>query len=234
MTLIIASLPRYEQVIEAYLSGLEDLVRRPRRGPDARLERGELLHQPRGQRGGRPPRRRTTPTSHPLALHGKAAIANAKLAYPLFQKHFSGERWDAAAPPSGPACSGHCGPATGAKNPAYSDAMYVDQLIGPDTVNTMPDATITAFLDHGTVARRVDVDVADAQAVWAKLPEVGVDMDDVADQLEREAWPASPQRSTSSSRRSKRRRPASGADTADHGASSSWVHTRSAPADTRR
>ncbi len=75
---------------------------------------------------------------------------------------------------------------TGAKNPEYSDVLYVDELIGPDTVNTLPDATLDAFVDHGTVARRVDADVAEAEAVWAALPGVGVDMDDVAAQLERE------------------------------------------------
>ena len=75
---------------------------------------------------------------------------------------------------------------TSTKNPAYPDTLYVDELIGPDTVNTLPDATIEAFADHGTLARRVDADVDEAEAVWQGLADVGVDMDDVADQLERE------------------------------------------------
>jgi transaldolase len=75
---------------------------------------------------------------------------------------------------------------TGAKNPDYPDTLYVDELIGPDTVNTMPDETLDAFVDHGTLERRVDVDVDAAEAVWKELAAVGVDMDDVAEQLERE------------------------------------------------
>ena len=75
---------------------------------------------------------------------------------------------------------------TSVKNPAYPDTLYVDELIGPDTVNTLPDATIEAFADHGTLARRVDVDVDEAEAAWAGLTDVGIDVHDVADQLERE------------------------------------------------
>jgi transaldolase len=75
---------------------------------------------------------------------------------------------------------------TSTKNEAYPDTLYVDELIGPDTVNTMPDATIEAFGDHGTLARRVDADVDAAEAVWQALADVGVDMDEVAEVLERE------------------------------------------------
>jgi transaldolase len=75
---------------------------------------------------------------------------------------------------------------TSTKNPAYPDTIYVDELIGPDTVNTLPDATIEAFEDHGMMARRVDADVDQAEATWVALAEVGVDMDAVADTLERE------------------------------------------------
>mgnify|MGYP001812583462 FL=1 len=69
---------------------------------------------------------------------------------------------------------------------AYPDTLYVDELVGPDTVNTLPEATLEAFADHGTVARRVDADVDVATATWQSLDAVGVDMDDVAAQLERE------------------------------------------------
>jgi transaldolase len=75
---------------------------------------------------------------------------------------------------------------TSTKNPAYPDTLYVDELIGPDTVNTLPDATIEAFADHGALVRRVDADVAEARDVWQALATVGVDLDDVAATLERE------------------------------------------------
>ena len=75
---------------------------------------------------------------------------------------------------------------TSTKNPAYPDTLYVDNLIGPDTINTLPDATIDAFADHGTLARTVDVDVDEAEATWQALHDVGVDMDDVARTLEEE------------------------------------------------
>ncbi|MEZ5256014.1 MAG: transaldolase family protein [Ilumatobacteraceae bacterium] len=75
---------------------------------------------------------------------------------------------------------------TSTKNPAYPDTLYVDQLIGPDTVNTLPDTTLEAFADHGTLARTIDDGVDEARALWAALPGLGVDMDDVAEQLERE------------------------------------------------
>jgi transaldolase len=73
---------------------------------------------------------------------------------------------------------------TSTKNPAYPDTLYVDTLIGPDTVNTMPEGTIEAFEDHGTLARTVDADPEGAAAVLAQLAEVGVDLDDVGDTLE--------------------------------------------------
>ena len=75
---------------------------------------------------------------------------------------------------------------TSTKNPAYPDTLYVDELIGPDTVNTLPEATIEAFADHGKLARRVDADLDQAEAAWSGLAAVGVDLDDVAAKLERE------------------------------------------------
>jgi transaldolase len=73
---------------------------------------------------------------------------------------------------------------TSTKNPAYPDLLYVDSLIGPDSVNTMPDATLTAFADHGVLARTVDADVSSARATWDALTAGGVDLDDVAVLLE--------------------------------------------------
>ena len=91
-----------------------------------------------------------------------------------------GHRWEALAA-AGARVQRPLWASTSTKNPAYPDTLYVDELIGPDTVNTLPDATIEAFADHGTLARRVDADVDEAEAVWAALAEVGVDMADVAD-----------------------------------------------------
>ena len=98
---------------------------------------------------------------------------------------FSGERWEALAE-RGAKVQRPLWASTSTKNPAYPDTLYVDELIGPDTVNTLPDATIEAFADHGTLARRVDADVDAAEAVWKDLAAVGVDMDDVAATLESE------------------------------------------------
>jgi transaldolase len=120
-----------------------------------------------------------------LALRGKGAVAQAKLAYQLFQKTFSGPRWNALVD-KGAVVQRPLWASTSTKNPSYRDTLYVDELIGPNTVNTLPDATIEAFADHGTLARRVDQDVDEAQAVWRAIQDAGVDVDDVADKLERE------------------------------------------------
>ena len=120
-----------------------------------------------------------------LALRGKGAVAQGKLAYQLFQQTFSGPRWEALAA-QGAQVQRPLWASTSTKNPAYPDTLYVDELIGPDTVNTLPDATIEAFADHGTLARTIDADVDEAEAAWQGLAEVGVDIDDVGALLERE------------------------------------------------
>ena len=107
-----------------------------------------------------------------LALRGKGAIAQGKLAYQLFQKTFSGHRWEALAA-KGAVVQRPLWASTSTKNPAYPDTLYVDELIGPDTVNTLPDATIEAFADHGHLARRVDADLDEAQATWSGLTDGG-------------------------------------------------------------
>lgn len=118
-------------------------------------------------------------------LRGKAAVANAKLAYAKFEELFSGPRWDAlkaaGARPQRPLWA-----STGTKNPDYPDTLYVDTLIGPYTVNTMPGKTIQAFLDHGTVKRTVDSDLDDAKNVIVDLESAGISIDAVTDQLEEE------------------------------------------------
>jgi transaldolase len=115
-------------------------------------------------------------------LKGKAAIANAKLAYRLFQSLFSGPRWEALAA-RGAMVQRPLWASTSTKNPAYRDVLYVEQLIGPDTVNTMPPATLEAFRDHGETARTVDADVDAAERVLADLEALGVSMTAVTDKL---------------------------------------------------
>lgn len=119
------------------------------------------------------------------SLKGKIAIANAKLAYAKFQEIFGGERFAklraAGAKPQRPLWA-----STGTKNPAYSDTLYIDHLIGPETVNTMPGKTIEAFLDHGVVARSVDRGVEEARRHMDELDEAGIDMKAVTDRLETE------------------------------------------------
>ncbi len=117
-----------------------------------------------------------------LALRGKAAIANAQLAYKLFRERFAGSRWKTLAD-AGASVQRPLWASTSTKNPAYRDVMYVEQLIGPDTVNTMPPATIDAFRDHGVVARTVDADFAGAQRTIDDLAAVGIDLAEVTDKL---------------------------------------------------
>jgi transaldolase len=107
------------------------------------------------------------------------------VAYQHFVKTFAGPRWERLAAmgarPQRPLWA-----STSTKNPAYPDLLYVDDLVGPHTVNTMPEGTLDAFEDHGTVQRTVDADPDGAAAVLSGLAEHGVDMEDVAATLERE------------------------------------------------
>jgi transaldolase len=178
---LIFSLDRYDEVIEAYLSGLEAwvggggdpaqvhsvasfFVSRVDTEVDRRLEKlGE-----KGQR-----------------LVGKAAVSQAKLAYQHFEKAFSGDRW-ATLRVQGAHRQRPLWASTSTKNPAYPDLMYVGGLIGPHTVDTMPEATVEAFIDHGVVARTIDQGVAEAEAHLDALAEVGIDMRQVAQLLEDE------------------------------------------------
>jgi transaldolase len=176
---LIFGLQRYGDVIEAYLAGLEEcegdlstvasvasfFVSRVDTEVDRRLD--------------------AIGTPEAAALKGKAAVAQAKLAYQLFGERFSGDRWEALRA-RGARVQRPLWASTSTKNPAYPDLLYVDNLIGPDTVNTMPDATVDAFLDHGTVARTVDVDVDEARGTLEALEQLGVSMEDVAATLEEE------------------------------------------------
>ena len=115
-------------------------------------------------------------------LKGKAAVANARIAYESFERIFSGERWERLAA-AGAAVQRPLWASTSTKNPDYPDTLYVDELIGPDTVNTMPDATIEAARDHGVAARTVDKDLEGAHALMDELREVGVDVDEIVGRI---------------------------------------------------
>jgi transaldolase len=120
-----------------------------------------------------------------LGLRGKAAVAQAKLAYQIFVDRFAGERWDKLAA-AGANRQRPLWASTSTKNPAYPDLLYVDTLMGPDTVNTLPDATIDAFLDHGVLSRTIDEGVEVAAAVLEEVERLGVDLSDVSQTLEDE------------------------------------------------
>jgi transaldolase len=187
---LIFSIERYREVIEAYISGLEALaatngadlsrvasvasffVSRVDTEVDRRLE--ALADQLGGNRA-----------ETALALRGKAAVAQAKVAYQLFEERFSGARWEALAD-KGAHVQRPLWASTSTKNPQYADLAYVNSLIGPHTVNTMPDATLEDFLDHGEVARTVDAAPDQARKVLDDLAGLGIDMADVAQRLEDE------------------------------------------------
>jgi transaldolase len=176
---LIFGLDRYEAVMEAYLSGLEAFdgdLSTVAGVASFFVSRVDTLVDRRLEEIGTP---------EALELRGKGAVAQAQVAYQRFLARFSGPRWEALATrgahPQRPLWA-----STSTKNPAYPDLLYVDNLIGPDTVNTLPEPTIDAFVDHGTLARTVDADPDGAQKVLDRLADVGVDMDEVATVLEDE------------------------------------------------
>ncbi|MCH7952256.1 MAG: transaldolase [Chloroflexi bacterium] len=117
------------------------------------------------------------------ALLGKAGVANARIAYAKYQEIFSGERWAKLA--AGGARVQRClWASTSTKNPDYRDVLYVEELIGPDTINTMPQNTLDAFRDHGIVAATLTTGVADAQAHVRELEAAGIDFRAVTDELQ--------------------------------------------------
>jgi transaldolase len=176
---LLFGLDRYEQILEAYLQGLEahdgDLARVHSVASffvsrvDTEVDR----------------RLRAIGTPEALALQGKAAVAQAKLAYQLFQERFSGPRWQALAA-RGARPQRLLWASTSTKDPAYPDTVYVDNLIGPDTITTLPETTIAAFQDHGTLATTITQDVEDAHATMDRLAAVGIDPRAVARVLEDE------------------------------------------------
>jgi transaldolase len=191
---LIFSLERHAQVMEAYLRGLEhhlDVLRSDADGSAAGLPVELSLAKISSvasffiSRVDTEVDRRLEEigTDAALALRGKTAVAQGQVAYQQFQKTFSGPRWEALAA-QGARVQRPLWASTSTKNPAYPDTSYVDHHIGPDTVNTMPEDTIDAFLDHGTVARTIDADPGAAEAVLDAVTDVGVDLDDVGRVLE--------------------------------------------------
>ncbi|HRE03848.1 MAG TPA: transaldolase family protein, partial [Ilumatobacteraceae bacterium] len=174
---------RYAAVIEAYIAGLEQYAA----DPDADLSRVASVASFFISRVDTEIDKRLEALGTPeaLALRGKGAVAQGKLAYAMFDAAFSTERWRALAS-RGARVQRPLWASTSTKNPAYPDTLYVDELIGPHTVNTLPEPTLEAFADHGTLARRVDADLDEATRAWQQLAAVGIDLDDVAAVLERE------------------------------------------------
>lgn len=176
---LLFSCTAYADVVEAYLSGLEDRAKAGHALSPVASVASFFVSRVDSEID---KRLDAIATPEALALRGKAAIANAQLAYQLFRERFSGPRWDALAA-NGAQVQRPLWASTGTKNPAYSDVVYVEALIGPHTVNTLPPATLDAFRDHGTVTRTVDTDHAGAARAITQIEALGISLDAVTDQL---------------------------------------------------
>ncbi|MGI9615575.1 MAG: transaldolase [Acidimicrobiales bacterium] len=187
---LIFSLDRYRAVMEAYVAGLEDRLGAVDGDVDAAdlasissvasffVSRVDVEVDRRLDEVG---------TTEANNLRGRAAIAQTRLAYRAFTEVFAGARWEALAA-AGARVQRPLWASTSTKDPSYPDTLYVDSLIGPHTVNTLPDATLDAFDDHGTLARTVDsyVDADEPAQVIEQLAALGIDMEQVAHKLETE------------------------------------------------
>jgi transaldolase len=183
---LLFSLDAYRRVIEAYMAGLEERVTA---GKDiksiasvasffvSRVDTEVDKRLDALSKSSSPEQRKQID-----ALRGKAAIANAKLAYRIFQKEFASARWKKLEA-KGATVQRVLWASTSTKNPAYRDVMYVEELIGPHTVNTMPPQTIDAFAEHGNVNRTVDKNVDAAERVIAELRKLGISIEDVTNKL---------------------------------------------------
>jgi transaldolase len=177
---LIFSLERYAEVAEAYIRGLERLV-----GENGDPRPVASVASFFVSRVDTEADKRLDEIGGHDELKGKLAVANAKLAYQRYKEIFAGERWEKLAAKG--ATPQRClWASTSTKNPAYRDVLYVEELIGPMTVDTMPEETIRAFQDHGRVAPTLEGRVDEATRVFGRLAEAGVDYDDVVDTLERE------------------------------------------------
>ncbi|MGH3991002.1 MAG: transaldolase, partial [Pseudonocardiaceae bacterium] len=174
---LLFSVARYEQVIDAYLNGLE------RRG--AAGQPVDAIASVASFFVSRVDAKTDALLTAESDLRGRIAIANAHQAYARYRERFADQRWLAlrqvGAQPQRPLWA-----STGTKDPAYSDVLYVEELIAPDVINTMPGATMRAFADHGNVARALGADTGAAEGILGRAEDSGVDLDAVTTQLERE------------------------------------------------
>lgn len=176
---LIFGLPRYREVMEAYLAGLEA------RSGDLADVRGVASFFVSRVDTEIDRRLDAIATPEALALRGRAAVAQARLAYDAFQQAFSGPRWEALAA-RGAHVQRPLWASTSTKNPAYSPTLYVDELIGPDTVNTLPETTLALFESDGTLAPRIGSGLDDALEVFDGLARIGIDAAEVSSTLEDE------------------------------------------------
>ncbi len=188
---LIFSLARYHEVMEAYLSGLEQ---RAAAGGDLALIRSVasffVSRVDSKVDAAIDARAATLPAGSTErleleSLRGRAAVDNARLAYAAYEVVFGGPRF-AALKAKGAHTQRPLWASTSTKNPAYRDVLYVEELIGPDTVNTIPPATLVAFNDHGVVESRIRNGLADARALFGRLNALGVPVESLIDQLEEE------------------------------------------------
>ncbi|MBX3051455.1 MAG: bifunctional transaldolase/phosoglucose isomerase [Caldilineaceae bacterium] len=173
------SLKHYDETANAYISGLERLA-----ASNVDYSKVVSVASFFVSRVDGVVDKKVNALGHP-ELEGKIAIANARMAYDRFKATFSGPRWEKLAA-KGARVQRPLWGSTSTKNPAFPDTLYVDELIGPHTVNTLPLNTLDAFMDHGTVARTVDADPAADHQALAKLAGLGVDLDEITEQLQRD------------------------------------------------
>ena len=180
---LIFSVPRYVEVVEAYISGLEDAVANGIEDLSHIASVASFFISRTDTEVDR--RLQEIGTDQALGLRGKTAVAQAQVAYQQFLSAFSGARWEAlaakGAQPQRPLWA-----STSTKNPNYSETIYVDELIGPHTVNTMPDNTIDSFITSGSVKRSIDADPEASELILRKVAEIGIDLEHVAAVLEEE------------------------------------------------
>lgn len=188
---LIFSLARYREVMDAYLAGLEQLVAAGGNPATVRSVASFFVSRVDSKvdaaidaRAATLPAGSTERTELE-SLRGQAAVANARLAYAEFERVFGGPRF-AALQAKGAHAQRPLWASTSTKNPAYRDVLYVEELIGPDTVNTIPPATLAAFNDHGVVEARIHRDLAGARALFGRLDRLGVPVEALIDQLEDE------------------------------------------------
>lgn len=173
---LIFSIQRYREVMEAYLSGLEDRLAQGGQGFPTSVASFFVSRMDTKVDALLPPN---------SPLRGKAAIANARLAYAAFRETFTGPRWERLAR-AGARIQRPLWASTSTKNPAYPDTLYVDNLIGPDTVNTVPPQTLEAFRDHGRAALTITEGLEEARHLFEELEAQGISLERVTQELEEE------------------------------------------------